>query len=99
MNGLNGILSGIVQRVEDDSWKEKNKTMWGATITYEHGGAYYCFKMEKAQRDKEHPAGITEETLREIAKALPTLKPLADGLARRFTLGASQLEIRSQRKL
>jgi hypothetical protein len=100
MKGLNGVLTSALQSIEADSWKEDNDVGWTAVLTYEHGGAYYCFRLEKAERDERHPHGITETTLREIADALPKrLKPLPDGIGRRFTLAASRTESKSQRKI
>jgi len=99
-NTLDGIMGTVLRSAEDDSWKEKVDVTWTATLTYEHGGAYYCFRLEKPERTDRHPHGITEETIREIADALPKrLKPLADGLGRRFTLTASRTESKRQRKI
>jgi hypothetical protein len=99
-NALDRIMGKVLQSAEDDSWKEKVDVTWTATLTYEHGGAYYCFRLEKAERDERHPHGITEETIREIAAALPKrLKPLTDGIGRRFTFAASRTESKRQRKL
>lgn len=92
-------MASVIHSAETDSWKEKNNIGWTAVLTYEHGGAYYCFKLEKAERSERHPNGINENILREIADALPRLKPLADGIGRRFTLAASKTESKSQRKI
>lgn len=99
MKNLGGIFASALQSVEADSWKEKNEINWTATLTYEHGGAYYYFRLEKAERTERHPTGITEETIREIAAALPKLRPLSDGIGRRFTLAASRTESKRQRKI
>ena len=103
-NTLDGIMGTVLRSAEDDSWKETVGVNWVAILTYEHGEAYYCFRLEKPERTDRHPRGsvygITEETIREIADALPKrLKPLADGLGRRFTLTASRTESKRQRKI
>ena len=100
MKDLNGLMASVIRSAETDSWKEKNEVSWSATLTYEHGGAYYCFRLEKAERDERHPSGITEETIHEIEAALPKrLRPLADGIGRRFMLAASRIETKRQRKI
>jgi len=100
MKDLNELMASVIHSAETDSWKEKNEISWSATLTYEHGGAYYCFRLEKVERTERHPHGITEETIREIAAALPkTLKPLADGIGRGFTFAASRTESKRQRKI
>jgi len=99
-SALDGIMGKVLRSAEDDSWKEKVDVTWSAALTYEHGGAYYCFRLERPERTERHPHGITEETIREIAAALPKrLGPLADGIGRRFTLAARRTESKSQRKL
>jgi len=98
-NTLDRIMGRVLRSAEDDSWKEEADTSWIVLLTYEHGGAYYCFRLEKAERTDRHPHGITEETIREIATALPKIRPLADGLGRRFTLKAWRKESKGQRKI
>lgn len=98
MNKLNNLLQSAMSEAEKKSWKGETIERYSIVLTYAHGGAYFCFRCEEPAQSKHYSRGITEERIKEIIDSLPKkLKPLADGIARGWSVTVRKNSTTSQR--
>lgn len=98
MNKLNKLLQSAVADMEKKSWEPEESERYVVVLTYSHGGAYFCFRLDSAAQSRSYPHGITEERIKEILDSLPKrLRPTADGMRRGWTATVRKNTTISQR--
>ena len=57
--------------LEAKTWEPREVTTYTVTLTWNKGGRYYCFRLEKPEMTDRCPDGINEVYIGEITKSLP----------------------------
>jgi len=97
MSDLNDVFNKVMSDAEKKSWQEEERVRYTVVLTYARGGAYFCFRLNDAEKSKEYPRGISIKDIREIIDSLPKrLKPI-DGLRRGWSVTVRKETVKSQR--